>query len=160
MRIGSSDIIESDDCVELLMRVAYPLEMRQKVLAAVDCGEKKRHVSRMFGISCNTLDDWLKLRAATGQVLPKAYRRRGPAPKIADLVQFRRFAATRGHLTQQQMADEWPESVSNRTIGKALKAIRFTRKKDVWVSRTRRDPAAGLSSATGRPSVKPDCLSG
>ena len=83
----------------------------------------------MFDISCNTLDEWLKLRAATGQVSPKVYRRRGPAPKIADSTQFRHFAETYGHLIQQQMADEWPQPVSNRTIGKALKAIGFTRKK-------------------------------
>ena len=119
-----------------MMGAAYPLEMRQKALAAVDRGEKKLHVSRMFGISRNTLDEWLKLRAATGQVSPKVYRRRGPAPKIADLNEFRRFVATRGHLSQQQMADEWPTLVSNRTVGKALKAIGYTRKKDVWVPRT------------------------
>lgn len=83
----------------------------------------------MFDISRNTLDEWLKLREATGQVSPKVYRSRGPAPKIADLIEFRCFASTRGHLTQQQMADEWPEPVSNRTIGKALKEIGFTRKK-------------------------------
>ncbi len=109
------------------MGAAYPLEMRQKALAAVDRGEKKLHVSRMFGISRNTLDAWLKHRVATGQVVPKAYRSRRPAPKIADLAEFRQFAATRGHLTQQQMADAWPEAVSNRTIGKALKAIGYTR---------------------------------
>ena len=119
-----------------MMGAAYPLEMRQKALAAVDRGEKKLHVSRMFGISRNTLDEWLKLRAATGQVSPKVYRRRGPAPKIADLNEFRRFVATRGHLSQQQMADEWPTLVSNRTVGKALKAI--------WVYETpRRSPALG-----------------
>lgn len=132
------------------MGAAYPIEMRQKALAAVDRGEKKLHVSRMFGISRNTLDEWLKLRAATGQVSPKVYRSRGPTPKIADLAQFRRFAETRGHLTQQQMADEWPEPVSNRTIGKALKAIGYTRKKNLWVPRTGHAPAASLSSATGR----------
>lgn len=120
------------------MGAAYPLKMRQKALAAVDRGEKKRHVSRMFGISRNTLDEWLKRRAATGQVAPKTYQSRGPTPKIADLAAFRQFVATRGHLTQQQMADEWPEPVSNRTIGKALQAIGYTRKKNLWVPGTRR----------------------
>lgn len=115
------------------MGAAYPIEMREKAIAAVDRGEKKLHVSRMFGISRNTLDEWLKLREATGQVAPKVYRSRGPAPKIADLNAFRQFASTRGHLSQQQMAEAWPEPVSNRTVGKALKAIGFTRKKDLWL---------------------------
>jgi transposase len=105
------------------MGAAYPIEMRRKALAAVERGEKKLHVSRMFGISRNTLDEWLKRRAATREVAPKTYQRRGPAPKIADLAEFRQFAERRGHLTQQQMADEWPKPVSNRTMGKALKAM-------------------------------------
>ena len=113
----------------------------------------------MFGISRNTLDEWLKLREARGQVLPKTYRSRGAAPKIADLSEFQCFAETRGHLTQPQMADEWLEPVSNRTIGKALKAIGLTSKKDVWVPRTGREKAASLSSAIGSLSVQPDCLS-
>ena len=142
------------------MDAAYPIEMRQKALAAVDRGDKKLHVSRMFGISRNTLDEWVKLREATGQVSPKVYRSRGTAPKIGDLGQFRRFAEPRGHLTQQQMADEWPEPVSNRTIGKALKAIGFTRKKDVWVPRTGREQAASLSSATSRSCTESGGLSG
>ena len=32
--MGSSDIIESVELVEVLMGAAYPIEMRQKVLAA------------------------------------------------------------------------------------------------------------------------------
>jgi len=33
------------------MATSYPIELRQKAVAAVDRGEKKSHVSRMFGIS-------------------------------------------------------------------------------------------------------------
>ncbi|MEM1279882.1 MAG: hypothetical protein AAGG53_07715 [Cyanobacteria bacterium P01_H01_bin.152] len=138
---------------------AYPIAMRQKALAAVDRGEKKRPVSRMFGISRNPLDEWLKLREATGQVSPKSYRSCRSVPKIADWVQFRRFADPRGHLPPPPMADEWSEPVSNRTMGKALKAIRFTRKKPLWLPQTGREKAASLSAATGSLSVKPDCLS-
>ena len=71
-----------------MMGAAYPLERRQTALAAVDRGDKKLHVSRLFGISRNTLDEWLKLCAATGQFSPKVYCSRGPAPKIADLKNF------------------------------------------------------------------------
>ncbi len=73
----------------------------------------------MFGISRNTLDEGLKRRAATGQVTPKPYQSREPAPKIVDLSAFWQLVATFGHLTQQQRADEWPEPVGNRTIGQA-----------------------------------------
>ncbi len=112
------------------MATSYPLELRQKAVAAVDHGDQKLPVSQMLGISRNTLDQWLDRRAETGSLAPKHRSRLGPDPKIPDLETFRRFAAQRGHLTQPQMADEWPVSVSNRTIGKAPNAIGYTRKSD------------------------------
>ena len=117
------------------MPAAYSLDLRQKALAAVDRGEPKSRVSKLFHISRNTLDLWLKRRQATGSAAAKQPTRRGPEPIISDLNAFRRFAATRGHLTQQQMAEQWPEAVSARTIGKALKHIDYTRKKDLWLPR-------------------------
>lgn len=119
------------------MPAAYSLDLRQKVLAAIDRGQKKSHVSRMFNISRNTLDLWLKRRHQTGSVAPIQDYRRGPAPKIEDLDAFRDFAQAHGHLTQQQMAQLWPQPLTNRTIGKALKRINFTRKKDLWLPRRR-----------------------
>lgn len=46
---------------------------------------------------------------------------RDPQPKIADLDAFRTFAEQYGHLTQVEMADQWPEPISADTIGAALK---------------------------------------
>nr|WP_322742598.1 transposase [Synechocystis salina] len=54
---------------------------------------------------------------------------RGPQPKINDLDKFKEFAQKKGHLTQKQMAEKWPEPVSSTRIDKALKKIDFTRKK-------------------------------
>ncbi|MEM6519013.1 MAG: hypothetical protein AAF722_06725 [Cyanobacteria bacterium P01_C01_bin.70] len=55
------------------MGTAYPIAPCQKALAAFDRGEKKLHVSQMFGINRNTLDEWWKRRAAMGQVSAKGY---------------------------------------------------------------------------------------
>lgn len=111
----------------------YSDDLRLKALAAVDRGERKNQVSRLFNLSRNTLDLWLKRRARTGSVSATREYVRGPQPKIDDLDAFRAFAATHGHLTQQEMAEQWAqhgaERVSNRTIGKALKRLGFTRKK-------------------------------
>ena len=120
----------------LRMPSPYSLDLRQKALAAVDQGAKTSDVSRMFNISRNTLDLWLKRREQTGSAAPKPPIRRGPAPKIQDLEQFRQLAEQHGHLTAEAMAELWPEPISDVTIGKALKKINFTRKKDLWVPRT------------------------
>ncbi len=111
------------------MPAPYSDDLRQKVLNAVDRGERKSQVSRMFNISRNTLDLWLKRREATGSMGAIRNYQRGPKPKIDDLQEFRAFAQTHGHLTQQAMAQKWPQEISNRTMGKALKRIGFTRKK-------------------------------
>ena len=117
------------------MPAAYDMDLRHKAVAAVDRGEKKSQVSRMFNISRDTLDRWLKQRESTGSIAPKHCVKRGPDPTIKDIEAFRRFAKANGHLTQHQMADLWPDQVSNRTICTMLKRIGFTRKKDLWVPR-------------------------
>lgn len=111
------------------MPAPYSDDLRQKVLEAIDSGNRKSQMSRMFNISRNTIDLWLKQREATGSVTAKRQYRRGPQPKITDLEQFRAFAQKYGHLTQQDMAEQWVERISDRTIGTALKRIGFTRKK-------------------------------
>lgn len=113
------------------MPAPYTDDLRQKVLDAIDRGHRKSHVSQMFKISRNTIDLWLKRRAAFGSAAPIRHYRRGPQPKIADLERFRAFAQEHGQLTQQGMAEQWVEAVSDRTIGKALARIGFTRKKRV-----------------------------
>lgn len=111
----------------------YSDDLRLKALACVDRGVPKSQVSRLFNLSRNTLDLWLKRRAQTGFVSATRVYPRGPQPKIADREAFRAFAEAHGHLTQQPMATQWRqqggEPVSDRTIGKALKRIGFTRKK-------------------------------
>jgi transposase len=111
------------------MASPYSDDLRQKAIDAVDRGERKSHVCKMLNISRNTLDLWLKRREETGSFSAIVTYHRGPQPKITDLEAFRAFAQTHGHLTQQQMAQQWSAPVSNRTIGKALKRIGFTRKK-------------------------------
>jgi transposase len=115
------------------MPAPYSEDLRKKVLDAVDRGESKLHISKLFKISRNTIDLWLKQRATTGSIQPKRDTRRGPGPKIADLDEFRSFAQSHGHMTQREMAEAWQGEVSNHTIGKALQRIGFTRKKNIWV---------------------------
>lgn len=119
------------------MPAPYSVDLRLKAVAAVDRGEPKSHVARVFHISRNTLDLWLKRREQTGSVEPERDIYRGPQPKIRDLEAFRAFATQHGHLTQAEMAAQWPEPISADTIGVALKKIGFTRKKDLRLSRAR-----------------------
>jgi len=111
------------------MPAPYSDDLRQKVVDAVERGERKSHVCRMFNISGNTLDCWLQLRKQSGSISANRDYQRGPKPKIEDLDGFRSFVQTRGHLTQREMAQQWQAPISGWAIGKALKRIGFTRKK-------------------------------
>ena len=111
------------------MPAPYSDDLRQKVLDAVDEGYRKSHVSRLFNLSRNTIDLWLKRRLSTGTASAMRDYPRGPQGKIADLEEFRAFAQQHGHLTQKGMAQQWKAPISDHTLGKALKRIGFTRKK-------------------------------
>ena len=108
----------------------YSLDLRQKVIDAIELdGMKKSEASAVFGISRNTIDLWLKRKAATGRLAPAA-RSSLPRPrKITDWEAFRRFAEQHRHHTQTEMAERWPGEMSQRTISRALQQINWTRKK-------------------------------
>ncbi len=119
------------------MPASYSYDLRTKVINAIDDGIGKTQASRIFQISRNTIDLWLKKREETGDYRAEVGYQRGYNAKISDLEKFREFAETHGSLTQKEMAEKWSEKISERTIGKALKKLNYTRKKNLWVSRTR-----------------------
>ena len=104
-------------------------------MSALSEGMTKTQVSRVFQISRNTIDLWLKKREKTGTYEAETGYQRGYRPKISDLGEFQEFASKNGSLTQKEMAEAWKEDISDRTIGKALKKIGYTRKKNLRLSR-------------------------
>jgi len=85
------------------MPAAYSDDLRQKVMTAIDRGEKKSHVSRMFNISRDTIDRWLKRRDTTGSVEAAMGYQRGHSHRIQDWEEFRAFAKKYGDKTQVEM---------------------------------------------------------
>lgn len=117
----------------------YSYDLRQKVIQAIQLdGMRKTEVSILFSISRNTIDLWLLRLAETGdfQAIPR--NPPGNGHKITDWEKFRSFATTHGEKTQAEMAELWEGDISSRTISRALKKIGFTRKKNLWLPRTRR----------------------
>jgi transposase len=66
----------------------YSDDLRAKVMAALQRGEKKSHVSAMFHISRDTLDRWLKRQAATGSAKAAQGYQRGHSHRIKDWQRF------------------------------------------------------------------------
>lgn len=118
------------------MATPYSYDLRAKILQAIDGGMTKTQASQVFSISRNTINLWMKRREETGDYKAKNRYQKGYQPKIADLEEFREFARQHGKKTQaDEMAQAWKGEISARTIGKALKKMGFTRKKNLWVPR-------------------------
>ena len=117
------------------MPVPYSYDLRRKVIEAIDGGMGKTQASKIFKISRNTINLWLHKRQETGEYRADDGYQRGYGAKITDLEDFKEFVRKRVCQTQREMAEAWPGKISDKTIGKALKKIGFTRKKTFRVSR-------------------------
>jgi transposase len=108
----------------------YSLDLRQKVINAIELGGmKKSEASAVFGLSRNTIDLWLKRKAATGSIAPQVNSRGRRQRRITDWEGFRAFAEQHRDKTQAEMAECWPGAMSQRTISRGLAVINWTRKK-------------------------------
>lgn len=111
------------------MPAAYSQDLREKALAAVLSGRTITEVSQSFGIGYSSLRRWVKQHRDTGSIAAKQGYQKGHSHKIKDWDAFRAFATKHGDKTQAEMAQLWPDEISEDTIGRALKHINFTRKK-------------------------------
>jgi len=96
---------------------------------------------------------WCQRQAATGDVKPNPRPASQPDRKIndleKDLEKFRAFVKTHGDKTQREMAQLWDTEVSQPTISRALKQIKYTRKKTY--SYVQRDEAKRAAFLAQRP---------
>jgi transposase len=111
------------------MPSAYSLDLRQKAVEAIDRGVRKSEVLRMFGISRDSLDRWLKRRSEQGSVQAAQGYQQGHSPRIVEWQKFGAFVQEHGDKTQAEMAQLWEGGCSQRTISRALARIDFTCKK-------------------------------
>ena len=129
------------------MGAAYPIELRERALAAIDGGMTKWEAHKTFKVSRTTLDDWLQLREERGSLKAISYRR-GPEPAIADNEENRSFFEKHQHKTLAQLCDLWfkktGQRVSDVTISKTLKRFAYTRKKRRTVIKNEMSQNAGL----------------
>lgn len=111
------------------MPAPYSYDLRIKVIEAIDGGMGKTQASKIFNISRNTINLWLQRRKETGDCRACEGYQQGYGAKIPDLEKFREFVRKHGSQTQEEMASAWDGEISDKTIGKGLMKIGFTRKK-------------------------------
>ncbi|TAD78895.1 MAG: hypothetical protein EA001_06265 [Oscillatoriales cyanobacterium] len=111
------------------MPAPYSLDLRQKVLQAIESGMSKSEASRVFHLSRNTIDLWFKQRDRTGSLAPKTGYHAGHRAKITDLERFAAFVKAHPDYTQAELAQAWGDGVSPGVIARTIAKLKLTRKK-------------------------------
>jgi transposase len=116
---------------------AYAVDVREKVLRAVDRGYPREEIIKLLAVSRATIKRYVKQRRETGSVAPKAIPGRTPkklGALQADLAEQLQEHDDRGLEEQCRL---WEQShgvrVSTSTHRRAIKRIGWTRKKRRWV---------------------------
>lgn len=143
------------------MPAPYSLDLRQKVLQAIESGMSKSEASRVFHLSRNTIDLWFKQRDRTGSLAPKTGYHAGHRAKITDLERFAAFVKAHPDYTQAELAQAWGDGVSPGVIARTIAKLKLTRKKRSASTAKRSStqaprPQAVRSQSTQSPSSKAD----
>jgi transposase len=131
----------------------YSHDLRSRALKACDEGERPSVVAERFQISRSSVYLWLKQRREEGRDHPKKMGG-GALPVIRNAVEgaLKGLVESDNHLTLAQyrdkLADETGISVHPWTVGRALRRLRLTRKKED-AARRRAGPGRDCPSAAG-----------
>ena len=119
------------------MAKAYSEDLRIRAIDLIKKGYSISGVSRLLKISRPTLYKWIDRWQKTGSISPKKSIPPPNKSKIKDWKKFQEFVEENSDLTQKEMAVLWG-GVSNHTISRALKKLGYSRKKNLFLSRTLR----------------------
>jgi transposase len=107
----------------------YSMDLREKVLAAVDRGESCASVARRFEISERTVREY-RCRRDQGRLEPEKPGPQGPIRlNETDHDRLRELVAADPGLTLQQLAGHMHVTVVESTIHRALKKLGISFKK-------------------------------
>ena len=107
--------------------MAYSMDLRARVMEAVDKGMLRTEISKIFKVSIKTIYLWIRRRKDTGNFAPITNFQQGHSHGIQDFEKFKEFVDQNGDRTQVYMAQIL--KVSKSTICRAMKKIHYTRKK-------------------------------
>ena len=123
----------------------YSMDLREKILAAVDRGESAAAVGRRFDIHERTVRQFIRRREA-GRLEPDKSGPRGPIKlTLADHQKLRELVAADPGLTLKQLAEQMSVPVAESTIHRALKKLGLSFKK----SRSSRPSRSETTSTVG-----------
>jgi len=114
------------------MPIPLSLDLRKRVIAAIESGMNRDVAAKTYQVTKSVISKWCSLKAKTGSLAPKKGYQKGHSNKIVDLKEFKAFVLTNKNDSLEVLAKKYG-SVSDTTVGRAMKKIGFTKKKDFWV---------------------------
>jgi transposase len=126
----------------------YSEDLRERVMAGIDRGERREAVAERFSVSVPTITRWVRLRRETKGLAPRPVPG-PPAVKLGALLDaLPGRLAERADATLEEQCSWWRgESgieVSTATMSRAIARLGWTRKKSRW------EPSSG-TRPPGRP---------
>jgi len=131
---------------------AYSVDVREKVLRAVDQSYPRSEIIKLLGVSRATIKRYLKQRRETGTISVRPIPGRNSkkfAPLQAGLVaQLQAHPDVTLEIHCQLWEQEHGLRVSTTTMGRAIRRMGWTRKKRRWVppNATKRHEQPGEST--------------
>lgn len=107
----------------------YSVDLRKRVLLAVQTGITKAEICRLFNICRQTLYNWVALEKSQGDLKPRTGFQKGHSHGITNIAAFRAFVDLHPDYTQEEMAAHF--KVGSSTIGRTLQKLGYSRKKRV-----------------------------
>lgn len=118
--------------------MAFSIDLRERVIAAIDEGQRVTDVSKLFKVCKRVIYNWLNLREETNSLAPKSGYQKGHSHKITDWEKFRSFAENNQNCTVNQMIAKWVAltgiAMSDSVMERALHKINYTSKKKLWAT--------------------------
>ena len=132
----------------------YSADLRRRVVAAArDSGQSREAVAVRFAVGRSTVYRWVEAAQSEGRLEAKPIRG-GPRPTIRDdgEAALRRLVTVDNHLTLAEYRDRLAEEIGVRvdpwTVGRALRRLGLTRKKEA-LARHRAGRGRGRASPGG-----------
>lgn len=130
---------------------AYSIDLRQRVLHAIDHGTSRAEVATLFQVSLSTIKRYLKQRQVSGHLARKPVPGRPSRYGAALDAELPAQLTAHDDATLEQHCQLWEQThgqrVSPATMSRAIARLGWTRKKRRWVPPSAAKPPA-LPGAT------------
>lgn len=112
---------------------AYSLDLRTRVLAAIDGGMERAEAVRTFQVSLGSIKRWLRLRQISGSLAPRPRKGKTASISAVQLATLRFQLEEFPDATLAEHAARWnadhATTLSPWTLGRAIRRLGWSRKK-------------------------------